>query len=110
MQKPKVDTIEGLSPAIAINQKSVSHNPRSTVSTVTEINDYLRLLYARVGIAYSPLTGKPITSQSISQMVDDIIKNNEDSKIYLLSPIVRSRKGEHKKEILELIKLSLIHI
>ena len=81
MQKPKVDTIEGLSPAIAINQKSVSHNPRSTVSTVTEINDYLRLLYARVGIAYSPLTGKPITSQSISQMVDDIIKNNEDSKI-----------------------------
>ena len=104
MQKPKVDTIEGLSPAIAINQKSVSHNPRSTVSTVTEINDYLRLLYARVGIAYSPLTGKPITSQSISQMVDDIIKNNEDSKIYLLSPIVRSRKGEHKKEILELIK------
>ena len=104
MQKPKVDTIEGLSPAIAINQKSVSHNPRSTVSTVTEINDYLRLLYARVGIAFSPLTGKPITSQSISQMVDDIIKNNKDSKIYLLSPLVRSRKGEHKKEILELIK------
>ena len=104
MQKPKVNSIEGLSPAIAINQKSVSHNPRSTVSTVTEINDYLRLLFARVGIAYSPLTGKPITSQSISQMVDDIIKNNEDSKIYLLAPIVRNRKGEHKKEILELIK------
>jgi excinuclease ABC subunit A len=104
MQKPKVTSIEGLSPAIAINQKSVSHNPRSTVSTVTEINDYLRLLYARVGTAYSPSTGKPITSQSISQMVDAIIKVNDGSKIYLLAPIVRNRKGEHKKEILELIK------
>jgi excinuclease ABC subunit A len=104
MQKPKVTSIEGLSPAIAINQKSVSHNPRSTVSTVTEINDYLRLLYARVGIAYSPSTGKPITSQSISQMVDAIVTNNKGSKIYLLAPIVRNRKGEHKKEILELIK------
>ncbi|MDG2267692.1 MAG: excinuclease ABC subunit UvrA, partial [Alphaproteobacteria bacterium] len=104
MQKPKVEYIEGLSPAIAINQKSVSHNPRSTVSTVTEINDYLRLLYARVGTAFSPATGKPITSQSVSQMVDSIILNNKGNKIYLLAPIVRNRKGEHKKEILSLIK------
>jgi excinuclease ABC subunit A len=104
MQKPKVEYIEGLSPAIAINQKSVSHNPRSTVSTVTEINDYLRLLYARVGTAFSPATGKPITSQSISQMVDAIKLNNNGNKIYLLAPIVRNRKGEHKKEILDLIK------
>ena len=104
MQKPKVETIEGLSPAIAINQKSVSHNPRSTVATVTEINDYLRLLFARVGTAYSPATGKPITSQSITQMVDSIKINNIGNKIYILAPIVRNRKGEHKKEILELIK------
>ena len=104
MQKPKVNSIDGLSPAIAINQKSVSHNPRSTVATVTEINDYMRLLFARVGIAYSPSTGKPITSQSISQMVDAILNINEGNKIYLLAPIVRNRKGEHKKELLELIK------
>ena len=104
MKKPKVEYIGGLSPSIAINQKSVSHNPRSTVSTVTEINDYLRLLYARVGTAFSPQTGKPITSQSISQMVDSIKLNNNENKIYLLAPIVRNRKGEHKKEILALIK------
>ena len=104
MQKPKVNSIDGLSPAIAINQKSVSHNPRSTVATVTEINDYMRLLFARVGIAYSPATGKPITSQSISQMVDAILNINAGNKIYLLAPIVRNRKGEHKKELLELIK------
>ncbi len=104
MQKPKVEYIGGLSPAIAINQKSVSHNPRSTVSTVTEINDYLRLLYARVGTAFSPTTGKPITSQTITQMVDAIKLNNKGNKIYLLAPIVRNRKGEHKKEILALIK------
>ena len=104
MQKPKVNSIDGLSPAIAINQKSVSHNPRSTVATVTEINDYMRLLFARVGIAFSPSTGKPITSQSISQMVDAILNINEGNKIYLLAPIVRNRKGEHKKELLELIK------
>ncbi|MDB9762176.1 excinuclease ABC subunit UvrA [Alphaproteobacteria bacterium] len=104
MQKPKVEFIGGLSPAIAINQKSVSHNPRSTVSTVTEINDYLRLLYARVGTAFSPKTRKPITSQSIAQMVDAIKLNNNGNKIYLLAPIVRNRKGEHKKEILALIK------
>ncbi len=104
MKKPKVEYIGGLSPSIAINQKSVSHNPRSTVSTVTEINDYLRLLYARVGTAFSPQTGKPITSQSISQMVDSIKLNKNENKIYLLAPIVRNRKGEHKKEILALIK------
>ena len=85
MQKPKVEHIGGLSPAIAINQKSVSHNPSSTVATVTEINDYLRLLYARVGIAYSPSTGKPITSQTIPQMVDSIINMGEGKKyIYWL--------------------------
>ena len=110
MQKPKVEHIGGLSPAIAINQKSVSHNPRSTVSTVTEINDYLRLLYARVGIAYSPSTGKPITSQTIPQMVDSIINMGEGKKAYILSPIVRNRKGEHKKELDKLIKMGFQRI
>ena len=110
MQKPKVEYIGGLSPAIAINQKSVSHNPRSTVATVTEINDYLRLLYARVGIAYSPITGKPITSQTIPQIVDSILKMGEKKRIYLLAPIVRNRKGEHKKEIAKLIKMGFQRI
>ena len=110
MQKPKVEYIGGLSPAIAINQKSVSHNPRSTVATVTEINDYLRLLYARVGIAYSPKTGKPITSQTIPQIVDSIINIGDKKRIYLLAPIVRNRKGEHKKEIAKLIKMGFQRI
>ncbi len=110
MQKPKVEFIGGLSPAIAINQKSVSHNPRSTVATVTEIYDYLRLLYARVGVAYSPATGKPITSQTITQMVDSIMNMGNGKKIYLLAPIVRNRKGEHKKEIAKFIKLGFQRI
>ena len=100
MKKPKVDLIEGLSPAISIEQKNTSKNPRSTVATVTEIYDYMRVLFARVGIPYSPFTGKPIVSQPISEMVDKIKKLPKDNTIYLLAPIVRGRKGEYKKEIL----------
>ena len=102
MQKPDVDSIEGLSPAISIEQKTTSRNPRSIVGTVTEIYDYMRLLWARVGIPYSPATGKPITSQSASQMVDQVMAMGEGSKIYLLAPIVRGRKGEYRKEFQEL--------
>ena len=100
MKKPKVDLIEGLSPAISIEQKNTSKNPRSTVATVTEIYDYMRVLFARVGVPFSPFTGKPIVSQSISEMVDKIKKLPKSSTIYLLAPIVRGRKGEYKKEIL----------
>ena len=100
MKKPKVDLIEGLSPAIAIEQKNTSKNPRSTVATVTEIYDYMRVLFARVGVPYSPFTGKPIVSQSVSEMVDKIKSLPKSSTIHLLSPIVRGRKGEYKKEIL----------
>ncbi len=100
MKKPKVDLIEGLSPAISIEQKNTSKNPRSTVATVTEIYDYMRVLFARIGVPYSPFTGKPIVSQPISEMVDKIKKLPKDNTIYLLSPIVRGRKGEYKKEIL----------
>ncbi len=104
MNKPDVDSIDGLSPAISIEQKTTQKNPRSTVGTVTEIYDYLRVLYARVGVPYSPTTGKPIKSQSVSEMSDQIIKNNIDNRIYILSPIVRDRKGEYKKEIEDLKK------
>ncbi|HWA44716.1 MAG TPA: excinuclease ABC subunit A, partial [Hypericibacter adhaerens] len=104
MQKPDVDSIEGLSPAISIEQKTTSKNPRSTVGTVTEIYDYLRLLYARIGIPYSPATGLPIESQTVSQMVDRIMALPEGSRIYLLAPIVRGRKGEYKKELQDLQK------
>jgi excinuclease ABC subunit A len=100
MKKPKVDLIEGLSPAISIEQKNTSKNPRSTVATVTEIYDYMRVLFARAGVPYSPFTGKPIVSQSVSEMVDKIKKLPKSSTIYLLAPIVRGRKGEYKKEIL----------
>ena len=103
-QKPDVDSIEGLSPAISIEQKTTSKNPRSTVGTVTEIYDYLRLLYARVGVPYSPATGLPIESQTISQMVDRIMLLPEKTRLYLLAPIVRGRKGEYKKELQELQK------
>jgi excinuclease ABC subunit A len=102
--KPDVESITGLSPAIAIDQKTTSRNPRSTVGTVTEIYDYLRLLYARVGIPYSPATGLPIESQTVSQMVDRIMELPEGTKLYLLSPIVRGHKGEYKKEIQALQK------
>ncbi len=100
MKKPNVDLIEGLSPAISIEQKNTSKNPRSTVATVTEIYDYMRVLYARAGIPFSPFTGKPIESQTISQIVDRIKQLPKKSTIYLYSPIVRGRKGEYKKEIL----------
>ncbi len=102
--KPDVESIDGLSPAIAIDQKTTSRNPRSTVGTVTEIYDYLRLLYARIGIPYSPATGKPIESQTISQMVDRIMELPEGTKLMLLAPIVRGHKGEYRKELAELKK------
>src|ERR1700687_5435314 len=104
MQKPDVDSIEGLSPAISIEQKTTSRNPRSTVGTVTEIYDYMRLLYARVGIPYSPATGLPIESQTVSQMVDRVLALPEGTRLYLLAPIVRGRKGEYRKELAELQK------
>ena len=99
MQKPDVDSIEGLSPAISIEQKTTSKNPRSTVGTITEIYDYMRLLFARVGIPYSPATNKPIESQSVSQIVDNILKKKDGDKFYLLAPLIKVRKGEYKKEI-----------
>ncbi len=107
MQKPDVDAIEGLSPAISIEQKTTSKNPRSTVGTVTEIHDYMRLLWARVGVPYSPATGLPIESQSISQMVDRVMALPEGSRLYLLAPVVRDRKGEFKTEIKSWIKQGL---
>ena len=101
MGKPDVDLIEGLSPAISIEQKTTSKNPRSTVGTVTEIHDYMRLLWARVGVPYSPATGLPIESQTISQMVDKIVTLPEGSRLNLLAPVIRGRKGEYRKEIAE---------
>ncbi|MBE6468055.1 MAG: excinuclease ABC subunit UvrA [Alphaproteobacteria bacterium] len=98
MKKPDVDSIEGLSPAISIEQKTTSHNPRSTVGTITEIYDYMRLLWARVGTPYSPATGLPIESQTVSQMVDKLLEYPEGTKFILLAPIVRGKKGEYKKE------------
>lgn len=104
MQKPDVDQIDGLSPAISIEQKTTSRNPRSTVGTVTEIYDYMRLLFARVGVPYSPATGLPIESQTVSQMVDRVMALEEGTRLYILAPIVRGRKGEYKKELAELQK------
>jgi excinuclease ABC subunit A len=104
MQKPDVDQIDGLSPAISIEQKTTSKNPRSTVGTVTEIYDYMRLLWARVGIAYSPATGLPIESQTVSQMVDRVMALPEGTRLYLLAPVVRGRKGEYRKELAEYLK------
>ncbi len=104
MQKPDMDSIEGLSPAISIEQKTTSRNPRSTVGTVTEIYDYLRLLFARIGVPYSPATGLPIESQTISQMVDRTLAMPEGTKLYLLAPIIRGRKGEYRKELMDLQK------
>ena len=104
MKKPDVDSIEGLSPAISIEQKTTSHNPRSTVGTVTEIYDYMRLLWARAGTPYSPVTGKPIESQTVSQMVDKILELDTGTKIILLAPIARGKKGEFKKEFESLQK------
>ena len=104
MQKPDVDQIDGLSPAISIEQKTTSRNPRSTVGTVTEIYDYLRLLYARIGVPYSPATGLPIESQTVSQMVDRLMALDGGTRLYLLAPIVRGRKGEYKRDFAELQK------
>jgi excinuclease ABC subunit A len=104
MQKPDVDQIDGLSPAISIEQKTTSKNPRSTVGTVTEIHDYMRLLWARVGIPYSPATGLPIESQTVSQMVDRVLALPERTRLYLLAPVVRGRKGEYRKEIADYMK------
>ncbi|WP_298334005.1 excinuclease ABC subunit UvrA [uncultured Erythrobacter sp.] len=101
MQKPDVEHIDGLSPAISIEQKTTSRNPRSTVATVTEIYDYMRLLWARVGVPYSPATGKPISAQSVSQMVDRVMELPEGTRAYLLAPVVRGRKGEYRKEMAE---------
>ena len=101
MQKPDVEHIDGLSPAISIEQKTTSRNPRSTVATVTEIYDYMRLLWARVGIPYSPATGEPIAAQTVSQMVDRVMLLPEGTRLYLLAPVVRGRKGEYRKELAE---------
>jgi len=104
MQKPDVDQIDGLSPAISIEQKTTSKNPRSTVGTVTEIYDYMRLLWARVGVPYSPATGLPIESQTVSQMVDRVLALPEKTRLYLLAPVVRGRKGEYRKELADFMK------
>ena len=104
MEKPDVDHISGLSPAISIEQKTTSKNPRSTVGTVTEIYDYLRLLFARVGTPYSPATGLPIEAQQVQEMVDQVMGLDEGTRAFLLAPIVRDRKGEYRKEFLELKK------
>src|SRR6187200_1101240 len=101
MQKPDVDQIDGLSPAISIEQKTTSRNPRSTVGTVTEIHDYMRLLWARVGVPYSPATGLPIEAQTVSQMVDRVLAMPEGTRLLLLAPVVRGRKGEYRKELAE---------
>src|SRR5579875_2891247 len=99
MGKPDVDSIEGLSPAISIEQKTTSRNPRSTVGTVTEIHDYMRLLWARAGVPYSPVTGLPIEAQTVSQMVDRVMAMKPGTRLLLLAPVVRDRKGEYRKEI-----------
>ncbi|MFZ9486920.1 MAG: excinuclease ABC subunit A, partial [Alphaproteobacteria bacterium] len=104
MQKPDVDSIDGLSPAISIEQKTTSRNPRSTVGTVTEIYDYMRLLFARVGVPYSPATGLPIEAQTITQMVDRVLAMKEGTRLYLLAPMIRGRKGEYRKELQDLQK------
>ncbi len=101
MQKPDVEHIDGLSPAISIEQKTTSRNPRSTVATVTEIYDYMRLLWARIGVPYSPATGEPISAQTVSQMVDRVMALPEGTRAYLLAPVVRGRKGEYRKELAE---------
>ncbi|NMB19661.1 MAG: excinuclease ABC subunit UvrA, partial [Firmicutes bacterium] len=110
MDKPDVDSIDGLSPAISIDQKTTSRNPRSTVGTVTEIYDYLRLLFARVGRPHCPSCGKPITQQTVEQIVDQILALPEGTRIQLLAPVIRGRKGEHKKAIESIAKEGFIRI
>ena len=99
MEKPDVDSIEGLSPAISIDQKTTSKNPRSTVGTVTEIYDYLRLLYARIGVPHCPVCGREITQQTVDQIVDQILSLPEKTRVQILAPVIRGRKGEHQKEL-----------
>ena len=99
MEKPNVEKIEGLSPAISIDQKSTNRNPRSTVGTVTEIYDYMRLLYARIGIPHCPVCGREITQQTVDQIVDQILSYDEGTRIQIMAPIVRGRKGEYTKEL-----------
>ena len=110
MEKPAVDYIEGLSPAISIDQKTTSRNPRSTVGTVTEIHDYLRLLYARIGLPHCPNCGKPITQQSIDQMVDAVMALEEGTRIQVLAPVVRGRKGEYTKLIQDAKKNGYVRV
>ena len=110
MEKPDVDLIEGLSPSISIDQKTTSKNPRSTVGTVTEIYDYFRVLFARIGKPFSPTTGKEIKSMSIEEIVDDFYKLNSHSNYYLLAPIVKNRKGEFKKELSDLTKKATLDL
>ena len=107
MEKPDVELIEGLSPAIAIEQKVTSHNPRSTVGTITEIYDYLRLLFARVGQGYCPTHKKPLSAQTITQIVDSILKFPKDQRIHILAPVIRARKGEHQKLFQQWQKMDL---
>ena len=110
MEKPDVESIEGLSPAISIDQKSTNRNPRSTVGTVTENYDYMRLLYARIGIPHCPKCGKEIKKQTIDQMVDQIMELPERSKIQLLAPVVRGRKGEHVKVLDQAKKSGFVRV
>jgi excinuclease ABC subunit A len=110
MDKPDVDHVEGLSPAISIDQKSTSRNPRSTVGTVTEIYDYLRVLYARVGIPHSPATGLPISRQTPDEIVDRVLAYPEGTRLQVLAPIVRGRKGEYKKEIKEIASQGFVRV
>ena len=110
MEKPDVDSIDGLSPAISIDQKTTSKNPRSTVGTVTEIYDYLRLLYARVGVPHCPVCGKEIKQQTTDQIVDAVMKLEEGTKIQVLSPTVKVRKGEHVKELDSLRKSGYVRV
>ena len=110
MEKPDVDYIEGLSPAISIDQKTSGHNPRSTVGTVTEIHDYLRLLYARIGIPHCPQCGKEIRQQTVDQMISAIEQMPEDTRLMILSPVVRARKGEHTKLLEDAIKAGFVRV
>src|SRR5881409_4000839 len=101
MQKPEVESIEGLSPAISIEQKTTSRNPRSTVGTVTEIYDYMRLLWARIGVPHCPVCGEPIQRQTVQQIADQLMELETGTRLYLLAPVVRGRKGEYRKELAE---------
>ena len=110
MEKPDVDSIDGLSPAISIDQKTTSKNPRSTVGTVTEIHDYLRLLYARVGVAHCPRCGREITKQTVDQMVDQLLALPERTRVQLLAPLVRGKKGEHVKLLESVVKQGFVRV